>query len=92
MPSSIKTADGWPVYAPFAKEAFGRGKREGKKEGRWEGRRKGYAKAILVVLDARDVDVNDAERTWIVACTNRKQLMTWLRRAVTAEKTSDLLD
>ena len=44
------------------------------------------------MLEARDVDVNDAERTWIVACTNRKHLKTWLRRAVTAEKTSDLFD
>jgi hypothetical protein len=44
------------------------------------------------VLEARELDVNDAERARIVTCTNRRQLKTRLSRAVTAEKTSDLFD
>jgi predicted transposase YdaD len=91
--SSIETSDAWPVVnTPFAKATFSRGKREGKKEGRREGRREGYAKAILVVLEARGLDVNNAERAWIATCTNRKQLKIWLRYALTAGQTSDLFD
>ena len=78
----LMTSDTWPVYSPFAKEHFGRGKKEGKAEGE--------AEAILLVLEARGLDVTDAERERITACTDLRQLKKWVRRAVTAEKTSDL--
>jgi predicted transposase YdaD len=84
------TSDYWPVYSPFAKEHFGRGKREGKKEGRTEGRREGEADAILLVLEARGLDVSAAERERITSCTDLKQLKNWITRAVTAEKTGNL--
>jgi hypothetical protein len=80
----LMTSDTWPVYSPFAKEHFGRGKKEGKAEGRVDG--------ILTVLEARCLDVTDAERERIAGCTDLKQLKTWLRRAVIVEKTSDLFD
>jgi hypothetical protein len=76
----------WPVYSPFAKEHFGRGKAEGMKEGR----RESEAKAILTVLDARNLHVTDAQRERIAGCTDLKQLDHWVRRAVTVEQTSDL--
>jgi hypothetical protein len=78
----LMTSDTWPVYSPFAKEHFGRGKKEGKAEGE--------AESILLVLEARGLDVTDAERERITACTDLRQLKKWIRRAVTAEKTSDL--
>jgi len=84
----LMTSDTWPVYSPFAKEHFGRGKREGKKEGR----REGEAEAILTVLEARNLDVSDAERERIAGCTDLRQLETWVGRAVTVEKSSDLFD
>ena len=76
MTSSTKTWDRWPVYSPFARAHYSRGQ----------------AEAILLVLKARKLAVNDAERARILACTNLRQLKTWVRRAVSAEKTSDLFD
>jgi hypothetical protein len=86
----LMTSDTWPVYSPFAKEHYGRGKREGIKEGRKEGLAAGEAKAILLVLEARSLDVSEAERDRITKCTDPSQLRKWVMRAATAEKTSDL--
>jgi hypothetical protein len=80
----LMTSDTWPVYSPFAKEHFGRGKKEGKAEGE--------ADAVLLVLQTRRLDVSDAERERITGCTDLKQLKKWVTRAVTVEKTSDLFD
>ncbi|HEX3516068.1 MAG TPA: hypothetical protein VHT26_18920 [Trebonia sp.] len=70
----LMTSGTWPVYSPFAKEHFGRGKTE----------------AILLVLEARGLEVTDAERERITGCTDLKQLNRWITRAATAEKTSDI--
>jgi hypothetical protein len=86
----LVNSDTWPVYSPFAKEHFGRGKAEGMREGKKEGRRESEAKAILTVLDARNLHVTDAQRERIAGCTDPKQLETMLRRAATAEKASGL--
>jgi predicted transposase YdaD len=82
----LMTSDYWPVYSPFAKEHFGRGKREGRKEGKQEGE----AEAILLFLEARGLPVTDAERERIIGCTDLKQLKKWVTRAATAEKAADL--
>ena len=74
----LMTSGTWPVYTPIAKEHFGRGKKEGE------------AEAILLVLKARSLAVSDAERERITSCTDLKQLKTWVTRAATADKTSDL--
>jgi hypothetical protein len=78
----LMKSDAWPVYSPFAKEHFGRGKKEGRREGK--------AEDILTVLEARNLDITDAERGRITGCTDLRRLKTWVRRAVTVEKTSDL--
>jgi hypothetical protein len=72
----------WPVHSPFAKEHFGRGKAEGRAEGE--------AEAILLVLEARGVDVTPENRARITACTDLIQLKTWVTRAVTIKTTSEL--
>ena len=82
----LMTSNARPVYSPFAKEHYGRGKREGKKEGRREGR----GEAILDVLEARGLDVSEAARERITSCTDLRQLRKWLKRSVTAEKTDGL--
>ena len=78
----LMTSGTWPVYSPIAKEHFGRGKKEGKAEGE--------ADAILLVLEARGLDVTDAERERISGCTDLRQLRKWIRRAATADRTGDL--
>jgi hypothetical protein len=82
--SSIKYSDTWPFTTPRAIEIFARKRREG--------RREGYAEAILILLRARNLNVDAPERACIVTCTNVKQYKKWVRRAVTAERTSDLFD
>jgi hypothetical protein len=94
----------WPVYSPFAKEHFGRGKKEGRLEGlkegfiegflagRREGGKEGMAKAVLKVLAARGVKVPDDVRARIRECTDQPQLETWLARAVVATSATDLFD
>jgi hypothetical protein len=79
-------SDTWPVYSPFAKEHYGRGKRGGKKEGRAFGE----AEAILLFLEARGLDVSEAERSRIISCTHLRQLKSWIKRAVTVERAADL--
>jgi hypothetical protein len=80
------TSNTWPVYSPFAKEHNGRGRKEGRKEGQAAGK----AEAILLVLEARGLDVSEAERARITGCTNLRQLKKWVQSAATAEKASDL--
>ena len=84
MSSSIKYSDTWPFTTSRAIEIFTRKRREG--------RREGYAEAILILLKARRLKVNDAERASRVSCTNLKQFRKWVRRAAAAEKTSDRFD
>jgi hypothetical protein len=68
----------WPVYSPFAREHFGRGKAEGE------------AEAILLVLQARGLDIAPEERARISGCADLAQLKTWVTRAATVPSTSDL--
>jgi hypothetical protein len=74
----------WPVYSPFAKEHFGRGLAEGEA--------KGEADAVLLVLEARGLDITDAQRDRITGCTDLDQLRTWVRRAATLTAASELFE
>lgn len=76
----------WPVYSPFAREHFGRGKAEGIAEGKAEGE----AEAILLVLEARGLEITAQERARIAECTDLAQLKAWVTRAATVPSTSDL--
>jgi hypothetical protein len=92
----------WPVYSPFAREHFGRGKAEGiaegkaegiaegKAEGIAEGKAEGEAEAILLVLEARGLEITAQDRARIADCTDLAQLKTWVTRAATVPSTSDL--
>ncbi|WP_433183147.1 hypothetical protein [Actinoallomurus sp. CA-150999] len=68
----------WPVYSPFAKEHFGRGKAEGR------------ARAILIVLDAQGFEVPEDARARVGECTDLEQLDVWLRRAAVAASIDDV--
>lgn len=86
----LMNANTWPVYSPFAKEHFGRGKAEGKKEGKKEGKAEGKAEDIIDVLEARGLDVSEDDRARIASCTDLRQLKTWVKRAATVEKAGEL--
>jgi hypothetical protein len=78
----VTTAANLPRYSPFAKKHYG----EGLTEGRIENERE----AVLDVLAARDLAPTEDERQRILDCTDFDQLKTWLRKAVTVTKVSDL--
>lgn len=56
---------------------------EGRAEGKAEGKVEGEARAVLLVLDGRGVEVSDEQRERITSCTDTAQLEEWLRRAGT---------
>lgn len=62
-----------------------------KAEGRVEGKAEGEAGALLTILDARHIQIPDAVRADILACTDIAQLEAWIRRAATAEKIQDVV-
>ncbi|WP_433517665.1 hypothetical protein ACQP2T_20250 [Nonomuraea sp. CA-143628] len=80
----------WPVYSPFAREHFGRGKAEGRAEAKAEARAEEAARSVLLVLGARDFNVPDDIHAQITTCTDLAQLETWLTRAATAQTLQDL--
>ncbi|WP_433442634.1 hypothetical protein [Nonomuraea sp. CA-141351] len=92
----IMTSTDWPVYSPFAREHFGRGLAEGKAKGKAEGKAEGKSeeavKMLLLVLDARGLDVPEDTRARITTCTDLAQLETWTTRAATARALQDLFD
>jgi hypothetical protein len=56
-----------------------------------QGRVEGKALAVLAVLAARDVDVPDAVRAKVLACTDAPTLDAWITRAVTVKTASELV-
>lgn len=75
-----------PVSSILAREHF----RHGKAEGFTEGLAEGGAHAVLLVLEARDLEVTPADRARIFACADPGQLRTWVTRAATVAAASDL--
>lgn len=75
-------------------EAIGekRGEKRGERRGEKRGIVVGEIKALLSVLAARGVEVTDAARSRITACTDTDQFDVWLRRAVTITSVDDMLD
>jgi hypothetical protein len=67
------------------------GRTEGLELGRTEGRAEGKALAVLAVLAARAVDVPDAVRAKVLACTDAPTLDAWITRAVTVKTASELV-
>ncbi|MCW2916598.1 MAG: hypothetical protein JWN52_4666, partial [Actinomycetia bacterium] len=78
----------WPVYSPFAKEHYGKGRAEGMAEGE----AKGEAKAILAFLSARGLICSPEAHDRITSCTDTGLLLTWVKRAATATTVEELFD
>ncbi|GAB2461027.1 hypothetical protein GCM10027187_31240 [Streptosporangium sandarakinum] len=88
----IMTSTDWPVHSPFAREHYGRGMAEGKAKGKTEGRAEEAAKLVLLVMDARGLDMPDDVRARITSCTDLTLLETWAARAATAQTVHDMFD
>ncbi len=57
---------------------------------RAEGRAEARAEGVLLILDARGIEVPEAARERITSCTDLDELRTWIIRAVTAATADDL--
>jgi hypothetical protein len=64
---------------------------EGREEGRGEGRRRALAQAVIAVLDARGLTLDDGARARVLAETDEERLHAWLAAAATATSTDDVL-
>lgn len=52
----------------------------------------GMACGLLCVLASRKIDVDEATRERILACTDTAQIERWLDRALMAQRLSDVFD
>lgn len=66
-------------------------KAEGKEKGKEEGLAEGVGRSILDVLETRKIATSDAERRTILSCQDLEQLGLWLRRAVVASSSAEVL-
>ena len=48
------------------------------------------AHALLTLLAARELELSDAQRRRVVACTDTDLFDAWITRAATAERTEDI--
>jgi hypothetical protein len=55
IPQEVMASAAWPVYSPFAREHYGRGKDDGRVEAE--------ADAVLSVLEARGIQVPEDSLT-----------------------------
>jgi hypothetical protein len=84
----LMSSTDWPVYSPFAKKHYGRGKADGLAEGET----KGEAKSILAILAARQIEVSEDVRARVRGCADVEQLDVWLKRAAVAHSAADVFD
>ncbi|MDX9723028.1 MAG: Rpn family recombination-promoting nuclease/putative transposase, partial [Myxococcota bacterium] len=96
----VQTQQGKIEYAKDT--GFAEGKREGKEEGieigrqqgvqigRQEGVAEGLARALLSLLEAKDLAVDEHSRTRILETTDSAQLERWLRRALSIKELAEL--
>jgi hypothetical protein len=73
-------------------DGLAEGEARGEARGKTEGKAEGEALALLAVLEARGLSVDDSTRARILACTDTARLHRWVKRAVTAPTTADALD
>jgi predicted transposase YdaD len=68
------------------------GLRKGREEGRQEGFYEGELAAVLEVLDARGIPVDEASRQRLMACKELSQIKRWLRKAVSVQSVRELFE
>jgi predicted transposase YdaD len=90
----------YQYQSEFVRKFIAQGRAEGRQEGRQEGLEEGQEKgrlegglmALFKVLDARGLEVDDASRQRLMACTELTQLEDWLRQAVTVQSVQELFE
>ena len=78
----------YEYQSEFARKYVAQGREEGREEGLHEGERA----ALLEVLDARGLQVDEQTRQRILACMEQSQLKLWLRKAVSVQAAQELFE
>lgn len=78
----------YEYQSEFARRYLAQGREEGLKEGLKEGE----MSALLEVLEARGLQVDEQSRQRIVACTELEQLKRWLRKSVSVQSVRELFE
>ena len=73
-------------------EGWEKGLAEGEARGEVRGEAKEAARAVLDILDAREIEVPEQVRERVLACSDLPTLQSWRRRAITAAKAIDVFD
>ncbi|MDX9724467.1 MAG: Rpn family recombination-promoting nuclease/putative transposase, partial [Myxococcota bacterium] len=84
----VQTQQGKIEYAKDT--GFAEGKREGKEEGIEIGVAKGIARALLSLLEAKGLAIDEHSRARILDATDSPQLERWLRRALSIKELAEL--
>ena len=79
---------GYEYQSDFAKKYVGQGRVEGRSEGRVEE----AARALLIVLQARNIALPEAAREKILAQKDPERLERWLENAAVAPSIAEVLD
>ena len=79
-----------PAFKALREELEARGRAEGKAEGKAEGEIRGKSAALIAVLEARMITIDEGGRARIESTRDSAQLDRWLRRAVTAASITEL--
>ncbi|MDX9721605.1 MAG: Rpn family recombination-promoting nuclease/putative transposase [Myxococcota bacterium] len=84
----VQTQQGKIEYAKDT--GFAEGKEEGIEIGRKEGVAEGLARALLSLLEAKGLAIDEHSRTSILETTDSPQLERWLRRALSINELAEL--
>ncbi|WP_437721833.1 hypothetical protein [Sorangium sp. So ce861] len=82
---------GYEFQSEFARSYVAKGRQEGREEGMREGTLKTKAQAVLVVLEARGLEVPADVRERVLVSTDVAELDRWLRRAAVVSDARELL-
>jgi hypothetical protein len=81
---------GYQYQSELVRKLVGHGLKQGLRQGEQKGRLEGEHRALLKVLKARRLAVDDTARRRILACTQLAQLELWLGKAVTVQSVQEL--
>ena len=87
---ALMKSGNYEYQSEFARKYVAQGREEGREAGLEKGRQEGELAALMEVLDARGLQVDEASRQRLLACTELSQLKGWLRKAVTVKSVQEL--
>ncbi|MFE8605267.1 RpnC/YadD family protein [Archangium violaceum] len=97
---ALMSSGTYEYQSEFARRYFTQGREEGRQEGRQEGLQTGRQEglhegeviALLKVLEARGLLMDEQSRQRIAACSDLAQIERWLLKAVSVQSVQELFE